>query len=248
MMDNYADLADDYYVNMTLSTEMDLAGSRETVLHYAEQIQKKYPEMRNFYNRDKKDYVLEEDKDGGSYRWCSFESRRIGSGQVNPQRFDDALEQHRYALELAPYALSLSPLDCEALDLLLGFDFTYQGNQNLLLAETLGVCPAFESLLSMPQSRFVNHEPTITLALDEDCRTQVRVGVESRTNAYQIRTGEFQPEQLSVYVTARKYGSLDKDATFAGTLDELSDLACEVVENYVAEAVLEPLARAIAMG
>ena len=40
-MENYNSLADDFYVNMNLSTEMDLAGSRETILHYAEQMQKK---------------------------------------------------------------------------------------------------------------------------------------------------------------------------------------------------------------
>ena len=62
---------------MNLSTEMDLAGSRETILHYAEQMQKKYPEMKNFYGRDKGDFVLEEDKDGGAYRWCSVEPRRV---------------------------------------------------------------------------------------------------------------------------------------------------------------------------
>jgi len=32
------------------------------------------------------------------------------------------MEQHKLVLELAPYLLSVSPLDCEALDLLFGFD------------------------------------------------------------------------------------------------------------------------------
>ena len=40
-------------------------------------------------------------------------------------------------LDLAPYMLSLSPIDCEAIDLLFGFDFTYRGNHNLLVAEAL---------------------------------------------------------------------------------------------------------------
>ena len=59
------------------------------------------------------------------------------SGYVNPDSFDSALSQHRHALELAPYGLSLSRLDCEALDLMMGFDFTYRGNQNQLIAEAL---------------------------------------------------------------------------------------------------------------
>ncbi len=83
-MTSYHSLADDYYVSMNLSTEMELSGSREAILHYFEQMQKKFPEMRNFYARDKGDFVLEADKERGSYRWCSVETRRICSGYVNP--------------------------------------------------------------------------------------------------------------------------------------------------------------------
>ena len=247
-MNSYSSLADDYYVNMNLSTEMDLSGSRETILHYFEQIQKKFPQMRNFYARDKGDFVLEEDKDGGSYRWCSVEPRRICSGYVNPPSVEEALAQHRHALEIAPYGLSISTLDCEALDLLVGFDFSYRGNQNQLIAEALGVCPAFERLASMPGATFIGNEPALTLSLDAECRMQCRVNVETRTNAYQIRTGDFQEEQISVYVTARQYGSLSPEMTYVLAVEKLSRLAQEVVEGYVAASVLEPLARAIALG
>ncbi|MEM6329195.1 MAG: hypothetical protein AAF790_02985, partial [Planctomycetota bacterium] len=115
-MNPYASLADDHYVNMNLNTETELSGGRETVLHFAEQMQKKYPEMRNFYARDKGDFVLEEDKDSGAYRWCSVETRRVASGCVNPQSLDAAAQQHLHTLDLAPYVLSVSPLDCAALD------------------------------------------------------------------------------------------------------------------------------------
>jgi hypothetical protein len=247
-MTSYSSLADDYYVNMSLSTEMELSGSREAILHYFEQMQKRFPEMRNFYARDKGDYILEANKESGQYRWCSVEPRRICSGYVNPESVEGALEQHRQALELAPYGLSLSPLDCEALDLLIGFDFTYRGNQNQLIVETLGVCPAFEKLAAMQGTTFISNEPSLTFAMDEQCRTQCRINVETRTNAYQIRTGEFQDEQMSVYVTARQYGSLNPGATYVTVIDRLSRLCQDVVENYVAESVLEPLARAIALG
>jgi hypothetical protein len=246
-MNPYASLADDFYINMNLSTEMELSGNRETVLHYFEQMQKQYPEMRNFYSREKNDFILEEDKDRGSYRWCSIEPRRICSGQVNPSSIDDAVGQHRRVLELAPYALSVSPLDCEALDLLMGFDFTYRGNHNQLIAEALGVCPALERLASIPGSTIVGNEPSFTFALDDDCRIQCRFNIESRTNAYQIRTGEFQEEQLSVYVTARQYGSLPANQSYASTLDRLWDVCRDVVDNYIIDTVLQPLARTIAL-
>jgi hypothetical protein len=246
-MNPYASLSDDFYVNMNLSTEMELPANRETVLHYFEQVQKTYPTMRNFYSRERGDFVLEEDKERGCYRWCTLEPRRVCSGQVNPQTIEEAIQQHKLVLDLAPYALSVSPMDCEALDLLYGFDFIYRGNHNQLLAEALGVGSAFERMIDLPGSTIINYEPTVTIALDEECRLQCRLSVEARTNAYQIRMGEYPEEQLSVYVTARQYGSLSPTTTFVQTLDRLSEVCQEMLENHVIEQILQPLQRTIAM-
>ena len=246
-MTPYASLADDFYINMNLSTEMELPGQRETVLHYFECVQKKYPLMRKFYCRDKRDFVLEEDKDQGRYRWAAVEAKRLCSGHVNPSSVEDVLEQHRLVLDLAPALLSISPLDCEALDLLFGFDFAFRGNHNSLLAEALGVGPSLDRVAELPGSRVINYEPSLTIALDEDCRVQVRVSTETRTNAFQVRTGEFAEEQLSVYVTARQYGSLDPQTTYVAAMDRLSQLAQEVVDTCVVEQILRPLARTIAL-
>ncbi len=246
-MNPYSSLCDDFYVNMNLGTEMELPTNRETVLHFFERVQKTYPTMRNFYCRERGDFVLEEDKDKGNYRWCTIEPRRVCSGQVNPESIEGSLEQHKLILELAPYMLSVSPLDCEALDLLFGFDFTYRGNHNQLVVEALGVSPAMERLADIGGSTAINHEPSLTVALDEECRLQFRLSVETRTNAYQVRTGEFPEEQISVYVTARQYGSLGPDKTFVETLERLSGVCHEMIENHVIEHVLGPLARTISL-
>lgn len=243
----YNSVCDDWYCNLNLNTEMDLPQSRETVLHLFEQIQKQYPAMRNFYNRDRGEFVLEEDKDRGAYRWTSVEPRRVCSGQVNPASIAEALKQHRLMLELAPYALSVSPLDCESLNVQFGFDFTYRGNHNQLLAETLGVPPAFERLLEVSGASAINYEPALQLALDPECRTQVRLSAEARTTAYHVRTGEFPEEQISVYLTARRYGSLDAGESFVTAMDRLADIAREIVDNYVVDHVLRPLQQAIAI-
>ncbi len=246
-MNRYSSLCDDFYVNMNLGTEMELPANRETVLHFFERIQKPYPTMRNFYCRERGDFVLEEDKDKGNYRWCTIEPRRVCSGQVNPETIEGAMEQHRLVLELAPYMLSVSPLDCEALDLLFGFDFTYRGTHNQLVAEALGVSPALEHVAEIAGASVINCEPSVTVALDEECRRQFRLSVETRTNAYQIRTGEYPEEQLSVYVTARQYGSLGPESTFTETIMELEKLCHEMIESHVIEHVLDPLARMIAL-
>ena len=246
-MTPFGSIADDFYVNMNLATEMELPSQRETILQYFEHVQRRYPSMRKFYCRDRRDYVLEEDKEQGRYRWAAVESRRLCSGQVNPGSIEEAVAQHRLVLELAPAFLSVSPLDCEAIDVLFGFDFAYRGNHNALLAEALGVASSLERFAEIPGSRVINFEPSLTLALDEECRTQVRIGMESRTNAFQVRTGDFNEEQLSVYVTARQYGSLEPDTTYVEAAERLAALAQEIVETSVVDQILKPLARTIAL-
>lgn len=246
-MQSYDAFSDDYYVNLTLNTEMDLPQGRETVLHFFEQIRKQYPTMKNFYNRERGEFVLEEDKDRGDYRWAAVENRRVCSGQVNPASVDEAITQHKMVLELAPYALSISPIDCESLNVMYGFDFTYRGNHNELLAEALGMSPAFERLGEIPGATVICNEPSIQLALDPECRTQCRLSVETRTTAYHVRTGEFPEEQLSVYLTARRYGSLDSGESFEEAMLELSEVCQDLVDNYMIENILRPLQQTIAI-
>ncbi len=246
-MSHYASLSDDYYINMNLNTEMDLPQSRETILHYFEQIQKRYPAMRNFYGRERGEFVLEEDKDQGSYRWATVEPRRVCSGHVNPETPQQAFRQHELALELAPYALSVSPLDCESLNVMYGFDFTFRGNHSELLVEALGLAPALERMLEIPGAMVLGSEPALQLALDEDCRVQCRLSFETRTSAYHVRTGEYPEDQLSVYFTARRCGSLDPGENYVGAMQRLAKLCTELVDSYVAENVLKPLQQAIAI-
>jgi hypothetical protein len=241
----YDSLADDFYVNMNLNTEMELPRSRETVLGFFERVQKQYPSMRNFHTRETGEFVLEEDKDLGHQRWVTLEPRRVCSGCVNPSRITDALEQHQLILQLVPYMLSVSPLDCEALDYMMGFDFSYRGNHDALVAEALGTGHAMEGLSDFPGAQVLNYEPSITIALEESCRLQARLMVETRTSAYQVRRGEFPEDQISVYFTVRQYGSLEANVTYEQTLEKLQTHAEQMMESFVVDHVLRPLAQAI---
>jgi len=115
------------------------------------------------------------------------------------------------------------------------------------MAEALGVGSAFDRVAEIPGGRVINYEPSLTISLDEDCRVQVRVSTETRTNAFQVRTGEFAEEQLSVYVTARQYGSLDPQMSYVEAINRLAKVAQEVVDSCVIEQILRPLARTIAL-
>lgn len=251
-MHAYSSLADDYYINMTLNTEMELPAGRETILGFFERIQKTYPSMRNFFSRDndrtgQTDFVLEEDKDEGSQRWLNIERRRICSGHINPSTTIDQLEQHTLVLDLIPYMLSVSPLDCEALDFTMGFDFSYKGNHDELVAEALGMGNRLDAVRELPGIQVLNYEPSFTVSLEEDCRRQARLMVETRTNAYQVRRNEYSEDQISVYFTVRQYGSLEHGTSYVDTLKELQEQSEKLMEEYVVGNILRPLAQTIAL-
>ncbi|HEY6564796.1 MAG TPA: hypothetical protein VIY86_09890 [Pirellulaceae bacterium] len=246
-MHRYASCCEDFYCNVTINTEMELNSGRESAIHFFEQLRKRYPVMKNFYARERGEFVLEEDKERGHYRWASCESKRICSGLVNPDSIEEAFEQHRFVTGLAPFALGASPLDCESLNVVFGFDFTYRGNHNHLVAQALGLPPAFEGLLDLPGASTISYEPSVQIAMDESCRTQCRISIETRSNAYQVRTGEFPEEQLSVYVTLRRYGSLDSSEDFVSAIDKLGTLCQDVVDRFVVDQILLPLQQSISI-
>ena len=246
-MSAYGTYSDDYYSTVTLNTEMDLPSNRETIIHYFEQLRKLYPRMKNFYSREEGEFVVEEDKDQGHYRWSAVESRRVSSGYVNPPDIELAIGQHKQIMDSVPYTLSASPLDCEMRTVMFGFDFTYQGNHHQLVADALELSPAFEKLGNIAGAKLVCNEPLVQFALDDDCRVQFRLSVEPRTNAYHVRTGEFPEEQLSVYLALRRYGSLDPNETLVSTMVYLMEQARELLDHYVIEQVLLPLQQNISI-
>ncbi len=245
-MDKYSVDADDFFVNVNLNTVMDLPEGRETVLHYFDQMKKAFPEMRNLHSRESGDLVLEGDKEAGHYRWVALEPRRLCSGHVNPDTLEDAYRQHEMVLDLAPHLLTISALDCEALDVMYGFDFTYEGNHDELVADALGLGPSLEGLLDVQGSRVIHFEPSLTMALDESCRLQCRLSIETRTNAFQVRTGEFPDEQISVYFTVRQHWGTGVDRSFVESFRRQREIGEEIVQEKIVPKIVRPLARAIA--
>jgi hypothetical protein len=229
-----------------MNTKMELPSRRETVLHFFDSLQKSIPTMTDFDCRDNGEYVLEEDREQGSYRWVSLESRRFCTGYVNPPSVEDADKHHERMLEAAPYHLDFSTLDCEAMDVLFAFDFVYSGNHDEVVAEALGLNTTLENVMQMPGAKVINYEPSLMLALDETCRLQCRLSVETRTNAYQVRTGQFPEAPISVYFTVRQYWGRQAAKTFIESYHNQRRICQELVDNHIIAAVVRPLAQAIA--
>lgn len=245
-MNPYGSLCDDFGVYVYVNTKMELCNKRETVLHFFDSLQKTFPQMTDFEHRETGEFVLEEDREQGNYRWVSLETKRFCSGYVNPPGLEAADAHHERVLEVAPFHLDFSALDCEALDVLFAFDFTYSGNHDEVVAEALGLNTTLESLIQMPGTRVINYEPALMLSLDEPCRLQCRLNVETRTNAFQIRTGQFPEAPISVYFTVRQYWGRQGARTFGDSYKNQRKTCQELVDNHIIPAVIQPLAQTIA--
>jgi hypothetical protein len=245
-MNPYSSLCDDFGVYVYVNTKMDLPTGRETVLHFFDRVRKTYPTMTDFDHRETGEYVLEEDREQGSYRWVTLENRRLCIGFVNPPEVEAADQINEMVLESAPYYLSCGPLDCEATDVLFAFDFLYTGNHDEVVAEALGMNTTLENILQMPGARVLNYEPSLMLALEDTCRLQCRLSIETRTNAYQIRTGQFPDAPISVYFTVRQYWGRQPYKTLLESYQNQRKVCQELVDNQIIPAIVRPLAQTIA--
>ncbi len=205
-MTPYSSLCDDFGVYVYVNTKMELPTTRETVLHFFDSLQKTFPQMTDFDCREKRRI-----RAGGRPR-----TGQLSLGRPRRPALQLRLRQPagpgrgRHSTtsaswKSAPYHLDFSALDCEALDVLFAFDFLYSGNHDEVVAEALGLNTTLESLMQMPGTKVLGYEPSLMLSLDETCRLQCRLSIETRTNAYQIRTGQFPEAPISVYFTVRQY-------------------------------------------
>jgi len=245
-MTPYSSLCDDFGVFTYVNSKLELPTTREAVLHFFGSLQKTFPQMTDFECRESGEYVLEEDREQGSYRWVGLEGRRFGSGYNNPPSLAEADQHHERVLEVAPYHLDFSALDCEWLDVAFAFDFLYSGNHDEVVAEALGLNTTLEGLLQMPGARVLGYEPSLMLSLDDTFRLQCRLNIETRTNAYQIRTGQFPEAPISVYFTVRQYWGRQAAKTFIESYHNQRRICQELVDNHIVAAVVRPLAQAIA--
>jgi hypothetical protein len=246
-MTSYAALCDDFGASSYLIGKVDMPTGRETVLHFFEAMQKQNPTMTEFEKRESGEYTLEEDRDsnGGSYRWASLDTRRLCTGFVNPPTVEDADEHNLKVLDMAQYHLDLSSLQTDALDVLYYFDFLYQGNHDEVVAEALTVGGPLEGLTGIPGGRVLHFQPTVMIAVDEACQLQARLSIETRTSAYQVRTGNYPEAPISVYFTVRQFWAKSQYKSFAESYRNQRRLLDDLVGQYVIPNVLTPLAKAI---
>ncbi len=67
-----------------------------------------------------------------------------------------------------------------------------------------------------------------------------------RTNAFQIRTGEFPDEQISVYFAVRQHWGTGSEKSFVESFRRQRQVGEEIVHERIIPRIVAPLARVIA--
>ncbi|CAN5657985.1 hypothetical protein BH09PLA1_BH09PLA1_21000 [soil metagenome] len=246
MSNPFSAFCEDFYVNMRLGSHMALPHNRETILHFFETVQKAYPGMSRFRKSENGELNLEEDRSQESYRWLAVESKRLSAGHVNPSTTAEAARLHKLLLELGPHHLGLSPVEIDYLDVLYGFDLEFAGNHDEIIAESLFPESPLACLLDVAGAKPVDFQPSVTVALSDDCRLQARIDVVTRTNSYQVRTGDYSEDAISVYLILRRYWGDHPKQSLDKLVIEMSERAEKLCTDFVIPRVLKPISSAIA--
>lgn len=239
-------ICDEFHCNMRLGSQLPLPQGRETVLHFFEMIQKSYPALSRFRKNENNDYSLEEERSSESHRWVSIEGARLSSGCVNPEEIEAAIKLHEYVLELAPYELGVSPIEVDHLDLLYGFDLNFRGNHDELIAETIYQNSPLGALMEIEGTKAIDFQPSITVSLSDDLRMQARVDIATRTSTFQIRSGEYPEDAISLYLIVRRYWGDRPKVKLSDMIRELHTKVDQLAREIVIPRIVRPVQEAIA--
>lgn len=240
-----AGICSDFYVNQKLALTMDVPEGREAVLDLFGRIKKEFPWLERL-RRYEGEYALESADVDGTYGWVALRQTTLRSGSVNPDTLDDAYRLHRMLLDVAPYYLSVSPLDVDHLELVFGFDFEADRDRDEIVFEALLADSPLAELVDRDREKLVEAQPLLGIALDDDPRMQAFFEIKSRPN--RVKTGI--PgidghDPISVYLTARLNGPIRSLDELPTLFARLAGHAERLVEERLIPSVLIPIRRAI---
>lgn len=240
-------LCDEFYINARIYLKLDLDPSRESLLHFLEQIQRAFPGMSRLRRRESGGYILDEDpREGHSRRAMRLD---VNALKLSHHRPNDANQVRRFAefiFEQAPSHLTLSPLDFDFIEVTFGFDLEYRGNHDELVADTLFPDHPLLHAFTGKEQRVIDCQPFFGIAASDDCERQVDLDIKGRTTTYEVRTEEFESSPLSVLVTARQYWGYAADKNLIEIYRELLQTAEQYATECAVPFVVQPLAAAIA--
>lgn len=243
MVNDLETLVTDFYVNQKLSLKMDLPDSRETVLDLFGRLRREFPDLANF-RRFENELALESDEAHRTYTWFSLRGTQLRSGSVNPDDLGDAYRLHRKVLELAPWFLSISPLDIEHLELVFGFDMEAQANRDEIVFNAILAESPLADLLDM-SDEVLDAQPTLGITLEPSSQVQAFVEVKTRTTPRERSTKAWNREPISVYLTVRHLGATESLEELSSRFAALAGHAERIAEKRVVPSIVMPIRHAI---
>ena len=239
---------DDFHIASRLFLKLELALQRETVLHFFDSVKREFPSMNKLRRRDDGALLLEEDEaENGARRWLRLDDTAIRLGHYNPANPEEAHQLGQVVLKMAPYHLTLGDLDYDHLEVVIGFDLEYRGNHDQLVADTLFAESPLACLLTHEGVlHTIDAQPFLGMSISENCDTQVYLEIKSRTSTFEVRTQNYEPQPLSVFVTLRRYWGFGEGESVLKSHTELSQRAEEWATEKIVPLVVNPLAQAIA--
>lgn len=244
MATSFGALCNDFYINQKLSLKLDLPADRETLLHLFDRVRKSVPSMDRL-RRYQAELVMESSRKEPEYRWLALRRNNIRTGHVNPQSMEEGFSLHKLLLELAPYNLTVSPLDVDYLELLFGFDLECTANHDEVVYDALFAHSPVAPLMQVKGARTIDVQPVFGMSLGEKGDTQCTFEVRTRPKTRRGKAGRFRDDPISIFLTMRKYGPIHDIAELPQMLTQLGDKAQQLAAEQLIPHLLTPIARQI---
>lgn len=237
-MSAFSAFCSDFYVNQKLGLKLDLPERRETVLDLFDRVRRAYPRLAHF-QRYEGEVALESDSAEREWQWVALRQTSIRSGHVNPAALSECYSFHKAILEVAPYFLSISPLDVDMLEVVFGFDFETELDKDGVVFEALLANSPLAGLVDPAYERVLEAQPALAVSLGG--RGDMHAVFEVRTRPRVPVAGERGGDPISVFLTVRKFGplaSLDELKSAFGALVGHAEL---LAEQRVIPSIVVPI-------
>ncbi|MHC4947279.1 MAG: hypothetical protein ACYTG1_03330 [Planctomycetota bacterium] len=244
MTNSLGALCADFYVNQKIALKMDLPSRRETVLDLFDRVRKELPAMDRFRRYDG-ELALESEEQESHYSWLALRRTSVRSGWVNPESLEDAYRLHRLILDIAPYFLSISPIEVDYVELVFGFDLEAETNRNEVVFDALFSDSPLAALVDSERESVLDAQPFLGISLNHGCDLQAFVEIKTRTSPGEVASGRYEAGPISVYLTARRYGPLRTIEDFGATFGTLAGHAERLAEQRVLPHIVMPIRETI---
>lgn len=248
MSESYRALSTDFFVNQKLNLKLDLPRERQTILDMFDRVRRQFTSMNQF-KRYRDELALESEANAPEHRWVAIRNNNIRSGSVNPEGLAEAYALHRHILEVAPYFMSISPLDVDFVELLYGFDLAAAGNHDEIVFDALIADTPLGRLMDIEGSTVVDCQPLFGVTLRDAGDIEANFEIKTRSAGRQGRAdGGHGGDPISVYLTLRKYGPVEDVKELPNILRNLAVQGEALLDTRVVPNMVVPIRDAITSG